>query len=476
MENEKSDWFHNWPDALIGVDENSSICEVSDKASAILGWKKEELLGKNLHTTLCANSRGHQHPQEQCPLSRTEKHSELASSLWKKKDGCYLSVDTRTVSISYRSATRLVSFIDNSSRPHNQAEMNKFSEYVEMSPAPMGEFSIDGQLLFGNWSLQELLLDFGFDDDGYAIAFPKNIESIGQQLVDTPESKQQTEVEVDGKTYVWHFHILDGEAEKTLVSHAYDITAQKKAEQLAQEQQARVRKEFYSKMVHELRTPLNAIIGFSDILISRSSDKLSSREIGRLDMIKNAGVQLNELVTSTLDIAKIESGKMGLDISEFAMAEVVEEIHGQIKTLANKKSLVFRDTVQTKQHIFSDRTKVRQIMINLLSNAIKYTREGSVDLLIAEKTHIEIGPSISIMVTDTGIGIADHQMSSLFRSFEQLEDEQSKGVEGTGLGLVLVSNLVALLGGVIHVESQYGKGSTFEVLLPFSNNFQPQTV
>ncbi len=463
-------WFNTWPDGLIGLNKHNLIVELSPVAHSILGWTREELYGEHPHRALCANNREYQHEFEDCPLGFLDEVSEIASALWRHKNGHYVSIDFRLIAVGYGEATRIISFIDNSTRLHNQEEMEKFSQYVEMSPAPLAEFVMDGQLLFGNSALQNLLLEYGFDDEGAANAIPKNINEIGERIRHSQEGVDVAEVKLEDRVFVWHFHILKSDREPSLVGYAFDITAQKEAEKLAAEQSAQARKEFYAKMVHELRSPLNAIIGFSDLLAANLQSKISATDLDRLRLIKDAGIQLNEQVTATLDVTKIESGKMSLDISGFAIHELCQEVFEQMQNLADNKGLSFHQSALTEQSFFSDKTKVRQIIVNLVSNAIKYTKEGRVNLICSAKADKLLGECISIAVSDTGIGIKKEQLPRLFRSFEQVDREQNRHIEGTGLGLALVNNLVKLLGGKIHVKSTYGAGSTFEVLLPFLKN------
>lgn len=470
MTSSDNSWFNTWPDGLIGLNKHHRMVELSPVAQSILGHSREELYGQHPHHALCAENRSYAHAIEACPLTTLNANNEISSTLWRHKNGNYVSIDFRVITVAYGEATRIISFVDNSNRLHNQAEMEKFSEYVERSPAPLAEFVMDGQLLFGNNALQELLLEYGFDDEGAALAIPKNISDIGRQLQQSENSYDIAEVKLDDRVFVWHFHLLETGHECTMVGYAFDITAQKEAEKIAAEQSSQARKEFYAKMVHELRSPLNAIIGFSDLLLEDLTEKIGHEDLQRLKLIKDAGIQLNEQVTATLDVAKIESGKMSLEISEFSVNDVCQEVFTQLNTLAEEKELAFKFSSFTEQRIFSDRTKVRQIITNLVSNAIKYTREGSIHMLASEKNDMQLGNCISIVVSDTGIGIPNDQLPRLFRSFEQVNDIQSRNVEGTGLGLALVNNLVKLLGGSVEVKSCYGAGSTFEVLIPFLNS------
>lgn len=470
MPDRENTWFNNWPDGLIGLNRHNRIVEISPVAQSILGYTRADIYGGDPHQQLCADTRNDHHTEQHCLLLNSDHDSEIRSALWRHKNGHYLSVDLRIIPVGFGEASRVISFVDNSTRLHNQAEMEKFSEYVEKSPAPLAEFVMDGQLLFGNTALQELLLEYGFDDNGAGNALPQDIEHIANKLAREGASDETVEVKLEDRVFVWHFHLLENANVPTVVGYAFDITAQKEAERIADEQRSQARKEFYAKMVHELRSPLNAIVGFSDLLAEDLKGVITDEQLRWLALIRDAGMKLNDQVTATLDITKIESGKMTIDISEFAVTALCQEVFEQMQPLAQKKGLAFALNALTDQRIFSDQSKVRQILINLVSNAIKYSEEGKVDIVVSEKDDANLGNCISLIVADSGIGIKTENIPSLFRSFEQVDEEKTRNVQGTGLGLALVNNLVRLLGGHISVDSEYGAGSTFEVLLPFLNS------
>ena len=472
--------FCNWPDGLIAVGDNGKIIALSHSAIRILGWSYEDCYNQSPHEVLCAQDREHAHTEDECHFSHLAADDEVRSSLWKKRDGNYISVDYRMIDIKLEHCACLISFLDNSERIHNQAEMQKFTEYSEKSPSPIAEFDQYGQLLFGNTIMNELLHEYDFNDMGHANFLPENIADICQNVVANKDSEQASiatcEYCVKGRYYNWHFQPLESDDEVTVMGYAFDISEQKAAQALAEERKNQSRKEFFAKMVHELRTPLNAIVGFSNILLSRIGNKLDERELDRLKAIKNAGLQLNDLVTDTLDFSKIESGKMTLDISEFPISDICEDVHEQMATLAKQKNLSYQYKSFTEKPICSDRTKVRQIIVNLVSNAVKYTLEGKVNLMLSETVDPELGDCFQIVVLDTGIGIPQEKIPKLFTSFEQVESEETRDIQGTGLGLALVKDLVCLLGGKINVTSSEGEGSSFEVLLPYSASLAGEEV
>lgn len=222
---------------------------------------------------------------------------------------------------------------------------------------------------------------------------------------------------------------------------------------------------FFAHMSHELRTPLNAVIGFSDILTSGVAGELSDEQSNYVRSILNSGEHLLSLINDTLDLAKIEAGKMELLPDEVDIHDLLQNSLPMVNEQAAAKHVQLQSTIA--DNIGSgwlDGRKVTQIVLNLLSNAIKFTPEGGCVSLSADiATHNNL-PALHIAVRDTGIGIAAEDISKLFRSFEQVTTQhQSKG---TGLGLALVKQLAELHGGGVSVESEVNRGSCFHVYLP----------
>lgn len=462
-------WFANWPDGLVVADGNCNVRYLSARATELLGWATADAQGRNLHDLLCPHNRDDIHTLEDCPLCQGDLDADdIHSGYWLNRSGVNLSVDFRMMPLAGdATGVRLLSFYDNRQRRHSYREMRKLTEYVELSPAPIAEFDADGQLLFGNPALQEQLLLHGFNDKGIARIWPPSLAALCQRAWRRQTIINDVEVKVDDSWYRWHFYPLgDGAGDlaetASVVAYLFDVTEQKTAEIQVAEEKAAARRDFFAKMVHELRTPLNAITGFSQVLLRRLDTVLSERDKASLRAIGAAGIQLNELVSDTLDIAKIEAGKMVLEEETFPVLSAMESFRDQVTTLAAVKNLVYECECDASLVIRSDFRKVRQILLNLVANAIKYTHEGSVQV----RGFLADPHTLVMEVKDTGIGIAAEQLGGLFRSYEQVNDERNKSIQGTGLGLALVAELVAMLGGTMVVESAVGEGSLFRVTLP----------
>jgi two-component system sensor histidine kinase BarA len=231
----------------------------------------------------------------------------------------------------------------------------------------------------------------------------------------------------------------------------------------------RLKSDFLATVSHELRTPLNSIIGFSDVLSSIAAlDEKQKRYVGN---IQRSGTMLLDMINDILDLAKMESGKMEVRLSEFRIGTLVGAQCDMARPLAEKKNIDLDFAAPTTlPPLRQDQAKVQQILNNLLSNAIKFTPEGGRIVIDAERD--DYG-DLRLKVTDTGIGISPDDQHMIFEKFRQAPglskdgDAMTREYSGTGLGLSIVRELCRLLGGDVSVESELGKGSTFTVRLPW---------
>jgi PAS domain S-box-containing protein len=255
-----------------------------------------------------------------------------------------------------------------------------------------------------------------------------------------------------------------------VISSVRDATERKQFEQALREKNIELEKAnsakdvFLSSLSHELRTPLNAIIGYTGTLLMRLPGPLAAEQERQLKSIQNGGRHLLSLINDLLDLAKIESGKIHIQLEPIECRDVVAEVASALSPLAEGKGLTFQSVYHDgPMPVKTDRRALGQILTNLVGNAIKFTPRGSVRIELGEQ-QANGSPMAAIAVSDTGVGIRTEDLPRLFQAFERLQN--STRAEGTGLGLHLCSKLAELLEGRIQVESEYGKGSRFTVMIP----------
>ena len=258
-----------------------------------------------------------------------------------------------------------------------------------------------------------------------------------------------------------------------------DVTERKRLDQVLQEKNVELenaravaektnltKSDFLANMSHELRTPLNSVIGFSEVLQDQLFGSINEKQQEYVNNILTSGRHLLSLINDILDLSKVESGKMDLELSAFVLRESLDASIIMLREKALKSGIELRlDLVpEADTEIVADQRKLKQILFNLLSNAVKFTPAGGTVYVSA----VRDGSSVEITVADTGIGIRKEDIPKLFHEFTQLESAYTKGFEGTGLGLALTRHLVELHGGRIWVKSEFGKGSRFSFTIPLT--------
>jgi signal transduction histidine kinase/ligand-binding sensor domain-containing protein len=243
---------------------------------------------------------------------------------------------------------------------------------------------------------------------------------------------------------------------------------------LQAEAASRAKTEFLANMSHELRTPMNAIIGFSEVLEDQYYGALTSKQKEHVGNILQSARHLLSLINDILDLAKVESGRMEVELNRFVVKDLLEGCLTMVRERAFKQGirLEYRMGCPAGEAVTADERKLKQVLFNLLSNAVKFTPPGkSVTLFAALRETSSWGDGgrwLELAVEDTGIGIHPDDLPKLFQPFTQLESAYTKRFEGTGLGLALTRKLVELQGGRIRVESTPGEGSRFTVEVPVS--------
>ena len=265
----------------------------------------------------------------------------------------------------------------------------------------------------------------------------------------------------------------DGAAEiiaavaQQLSGHIENLRLNEELQKRAQELQEldRLKSSFLANMSHELRTPLNSILGFSDVILEGIDGPLTEDMNNDLRLIQRNGQHLLHLINDVLDMAKIESGRMNLNLEKFKINDLLDEVLSITSTLSDEKNLpVYIGSGSENVEILADSTRIKQVMINVINNSIKFTDKGEVKIS-CRKSDPE---TVRIAVKDTGIGIPAGQLETIFQEFAQVDSSATRKVGGTGLGLPISRRLVELHGGRLWAESSgiAGEGSVFLIELP----------
>jgi len=251
------------------------------------------------------------------------------------------------------------------------------------------------------------------------------------------------------------------EVVSTLTAHIKQVESSRTEAENA----SKAKSDFLSKMSHEMRTPMNAILGMSEIILATDA---SEKILIHAKAIKQSGNHLLSLINEILDISKVESGKLEIANRGYLFHSVVNDVVSIIRARNDNPDLKFYVYMQNDvpNALVGDEVRVRQILLNVLSNALKYTKNGHFSLEIRSESNRDDSVTLTMKIKDTGVGIKPEEFDVLFDEFTQLNAWTNREIEGTGLGLAITRNLLGLMGGTISVESVYGDGSEFTIILP----------
>jgi signal transduction histidine kinase len=275
---------------------------------------------------------------------------------------------------------------------------------------------------------------------------------------------QDSQVERFGESDLDIFSTLAGQIAIALQNADFVEELNATAERLREVD--RLKSEFLASMSHELRTPLNSIIGYTEIMLMGIDQELGAETLEDVQAIYDNSQQLLAIINDVLDLARIEAGRLEMEMQDVQVAEVVAAAQKSAEGLLVDDVIDFIvDAEENLPTIRGDQRRIDQILNNLVSNAIKFTEEGHVALRAYAEDH-----HLCLAVEDTGVGIAEEDIDRIFERFEQLNQTVTKQRQGTGLGLAITRELVQLHGGTLEVESELGVGSTFIVRLPVNKD------
>jgi PAS domain S-box-containing protein len=462
--------------------------DVNDAFVKCSGYSREEIVGKKYWEVPLWMLSGDQSADFMKLLSKGEVLN--SEALIRTKAGAEIPVLTSTVLLELNGQQCVMTIArDISERKQQELRLRQSEEYfrslAESSSDVILVLNQEGNLLFVAGAGKE---DFGYEvkdflgTSGILLVHPDNqLEQaeITRYAFERPGEVVRSEARIraaDGRWIECEFKgrtTTDPQGNPILLTTMRNITDRKRAEQdLAKARDealaaSKAKSEFLSSMSHEIRTPMNAILGMSDLMWETELDPEQRRY---LDTVISNGTALLELINSILDLAKVESGRLNLEKVEFDVVELTEKAADTLAVRAHEKGveLAMRFAPDLPRVVIGDPLRIRQVLINLIGNAIKFTEKGQVLIEVARNPEATAAGSLKFSVRDSGIGIAEDKVASIFSAFTQADSSTTRRYGGSGLGLAIVSRLVTLMGGCVRAQSVPGEGSVFHFTVEFS--------
>jgi len=486
-------------DGVVTVDRDGTIREFNASAERIYGWKRDDILGKNIRLLI-----GNEDASERGGLLRSLATGEITASTQgadvtgRRKDGSIVPIRRAVGHARLDDQDLFVCFITDITERRAmeqalRASEQQFRSLIGNIPGISYRSLLHGEhpMLFISDAVERVTgypaTDFigaaarrKFGNLIHAADRVRVSDTIASALRENrPYLVEYRLLHADGSTrWLWE----NGTSVRNEAGEPYwldgvilDITERRQMEEALREakekaeQAAAARASFVANMSHEIRTPMNSILGFTDVLLD---GELAPDQRRHLDTIRSAGRALLRLLNEILDTAKLEKGAVELEQNDYNLLSLIDELSSTLAANARAKGLHvdihYDPTLPTC--LRGDELRVRQVLTNLLDNAIKFTQQGSVTLRAALKDD-----QLHFEVKDTGIGIAPERLAAIFEPFTQADASMTRRFGGTGLGTTISKQLVELMGGRIWAESQPGKGTTFHVMLPLVlARFAPQ--
>jgi two-component system, sensor histidine kinase and response regulator len=477
-------------DAVIGKDLDGLITSWNAGAERLFGYSAGEVLGRSV-SILMPPDRSHEEEDIDARLLRGERMAHF-ESVRQAKGGRLIEVSL-SISPIKDEAGRIIGFSkiasDITDRKRSEEALRrseeKFRGIVEAANEGIWVLNEDARIDFVNTRMAEML---GYDPPEivgrpkWEFLFEEDREKVAELFERRRQHGFRDQADIrfrrrDGGIF-WTLMaaapILD-EAETFVGSLELftDITERKHSEEQihrlnevleaardAAEAATRAKGDFLANMSHEIRTPMNGVVGMTGLLLDT---QLNDLQRGFAETIRNSGEALLTVINDILDFSKIEAGKLRLEMTDFDLRTLLEEVTDLLAPRAQEKGLAIccRVDQAVPPRLKGDPVRIRQVLTNMAGNAVKFTDRGDVSLDARVLSRDEAGITLRVLVRDTGIGIPKEQQADVFESFTQIEGGKSRRYGGTGLGLTICRSLIGMMGGKLDLESAPGEGSTF---------------
>jgi PAS domain S-box-containing protein len=468
--------------------QTKGILEANTAFITLLGYSPDEILQLTIYDFVAYSPALIDNNIE---LLLTDKKFKIGEVLYCRRDGSCVDVEVNASVISYGGREIICTVVrDITERKRAESELRASEERYRLlfknNPHPMWVYDLEtlefiavNQAAVKHYGYtREEFLNMTVTDIRPPEYIPLLLENIsevdsGIDLACVWRHKKKNGMIIDVEITSYALIFDDRNAELVL---AHDVTDRLQAEaelyhaKEAAEAANLAKSQFLANMSHELRTPLNAIIGYSEILQEDALDVGEENFVLDLEKIQNAGKHLLSLINDILDLSKIEAGHTELDLETFDLSQTIKEVAATVEPLfmrnSNRLNVECPDSLGA---FHSDRIKLTQILFNLLSNAAKFTQKGTVTFSVERIKNDDNSLDSEWLIfkcADTGIGMTAEQIQKLFQPFMQADASTTRKYGGTGLGLAIAQKYSQMLGGEITVDSEYGKGSIFTVLLP----------
>jgi PAS domain S-box-containing protein len=473
-------------DAFFLFDDRNVVLDVNRQACERLGYAREELLG------MTPKDFDPDAPPTQIPHKLDEKETLAFEARHRRKDGTVFPVEIRGQAF-WEGGRRFTVCLarDITERQRAQEAVRRLAMLLRLSYDAIVVWKVDGGIESWSRGAEQL----------YGFAEAEALGRVTHELLRTVHPVPWPEIEAklraggswegelrhrtkDGREVVVHTRhqlVCDDDGVWRVLESNHDITERKRAErELRQAKEAaeaanRAKDEFLANVSHEIRTPMNAILGMTELVLDTP---LGDDQRQSLRTVKSAADNLLGIINDLLDFSKIEAGRLELDAGDFSLRAAVGDTLRALAVRAHRKGLELVCNVQpgVPDALVGDAGRLRQVLLNLVGNAIKFTETGEVVVQVENAEGPVSAPDgnvgVRFAVRDTGIGIPPEKRSTIFRAFEQEDSSTTRKYGGTGLGLTISVQLVALMGGRITVESQPGRGSTFSFTARFKRQAQ----